>query len=144
MDALAAVVVDVVLTTEKLPLTLNAVHPHRAAWRDVLHAVNAASGANLPFVPYKEWLGKLEEIAAQENSQETLEKIVSSSDGRYATTCLFTPYRSSLARYQDPCVLPRARYVQRPNRYCRGRQSRSRRNGCLQYHAAAEVQPIDP
>lgn len=79
MDALSSAVIDVVLATEPLPLTLNFVHPHRAAWRDVLHAVNAATGAQLPFVPYKEWLALLEEVAAQENSQENLEKTVSTA-----------------------------------------------------------------
>ena len=77
MDALSAAVVDVVLATAPLPPALNFVHPHRAAWRDVFRAVNDATGAQLPFVPYKEWLARLEVVAAQENSQENLEKMVS-------------------------------------------------------------------
>ena len=48
MDALASIVVDVVLETEKLPTTLNVVHPHRATWRNVLNGVNTALGAHLP------------------------------------------------------------------------------------------------
>ena len=77
MDALASIVVDVVLETEKLHTTLNVVHPHRATWRNVLNGVNTALGAHLPFIPYKDWLSKLEEFAATEDSQEYLDKIVS-------------------------------------------------------------------
>ena len=77
MDALASIVVDVVLSTERLPSTLNVVHPHRAAWHDILEGVNKALGANLPFMPYKDWLARLEAFAAQENSQENLERVVS-------------------------------------------------------------------
>ncbi len=77
MDALSAAVVDVVLATEPLPPAFNFVHPHRAAWRDVLGAVNDATGAHVPFLPYSEWLARLEVLAAQENTQENLKKTVS-------------------------------------------------------------------
>ena len=79
MDALASVVVDLVLADAKLPLALNVVHPHRAKWQDVLDGVNAATGAKLPFIPYKQWLARLEEFASQENSQQLLEKVVSAA-----------------------------------------------------------------
>ena len=78
MDALASIVVDLVLSDDKLPLTLNVVHPNRARWEDVFNGVNAAARVNLPFIPYKQWLARLEEFATQENSQQLLEKIVSS------------------------------------------------------------------
>ncbi|KAF7794887.1 hypothetical protein EIP86_006030 [Pleurotus ostreatoroseus] len=75
MDALSSAVVDVILTTGPLPRLLNVIHPHPVAWRDIFNAINKASGASLPFVPYSEWLTRLEEVATQETSQEVFEQI---------------------------------------------------------------------
>ena len=80
MDALSSAVVDVILTTGPLPRLLNVIHPHPVAWRDIFNAINKASGASLPFVPYSEWLTRLEEVATQETSQEVFEQIVSHLD----------------------------------------------------------------
>ena len=95
MDALASIIVDLVLSDDKLPLLLNVVHPTRAPWEDVIKGVNVAARADLPFISYKQWLTRLEEFAAQSGSQELLEKIVShdlslfmpSDSGTHSRSC---------------------------------------------------------
>ena len=62
MDAVAAVVKDIVLVSGKLPSLVNVVHPRRSSWSDVLENVNKhLPQGRLPFIPFSDWIRKLEE-----------------------------------------------------------------------------------
>lgn len=84
MDAVARAVVDVVLGREA-PELINVVHPRPAKWSDVFGAMQAELGVTLPFVPFDEWVKRLEAVADNASASD-LEKIVGSllSDWRLA------------------------------------------------------------
>lgn len=76
MDAVANIILDLVVLPQPEPPLVNVVHPRPIAWDTVFKLINDAIGANLPAVPYAEWLSKLE-AHDKDSSTQTLQKIVS-------------------------------------------------------------------
>ena len=76
MDAVAETVLDLIVSEAQPAPLLNVVHPRPSPWHEVYANVNEALGAHLPFVPYHEWISKLEALAITATPQD-LERIVS-------------------------------------------------------------------
>ncbi|EKM57056.1 uncharacterized protein PHACADRAFT_208208 [Phanerochaete carnosa HHB-10118-sp] len=75
MDAVANVVKDVVLSEDKLPALINAVHPRPVPWKQVVEDINLCLyDRPLNVVPYGVWLEELER-AASNATTEDLERI---------------------------------------------------------------------
>lgn len=75
MDTVAGAVLNLVLSRESPPDVLNVVHPRPARWTEVFGTINDALGAQLPFVPYAQWLAKLEALATNADNGQ-LEAVV--------------------------------------------------------------------
>ncbi|KAJ3555784.1 hypothetical protein NM688_g2384 [Phlebia brevispora] len=63
MDAVANIVLDLIVSEEKPAPLLNVVHPRPVPWNEVYSAVNDALDTRLPFVPYHVWISKLEALS---------------------------------------------------------------------------------
>lgn len=48
---------------------INVVHPRPVSWDHILKLINDALGAQLPMVPYGDWLAKLEALNQNPSSQ---------------------------------------------------------------------------
>ena len=76
MDAVSGAFTDLVLADTDLPQLVNLTHPRRVSWRDIFKNVNAQLNPRLPFLPYSEWLSKLEQLSENAGSED-MEKVVS-------------------------------------------------------------------
>lgn len=63
VDDVADIVRDMVVSDHKAPTVLNVVHPRPVQWDHVMRLINDAMDAQLPMVPYRDWLAKLEALA---------------------------------------------------------------------------------
>ncbi|GJE99007.1 acetyl-CoA synthetase-like protein [Phanerochaete sordida] len=71
MDAVATAATDFVLSSERLPALVNVVHPRLTPWRTIMDDVNTSLGLQLPLVPFDQWLGALNVVAARAASEDT-------------------------------------------------------------------------
>lgn len=76
MDAVASIVLDLVLSRQPEPRLVNVVHPQPTPWDTIIKQINNFAGANLPTIPYAEWLNKLE-AHGKDSSSQILVTIVS-------------------------------------------------------------------
>lgn len=65
-DAVANVMVDLVLTQESLPRVLNLVHPRPVVWRTLMQDIIKSIGVPLAIIPWAEWTAKVEEAGTQD------------------------------------------------------------------------------
>ena len=76
MDAVSGAFTNLVLADTDLPQLVNLTHPRRVSWRDIFKNVNTQLNPRLPFLPYSEWLSKLEQLS-ENAGPEDMEKVVS-------------------------------------------------------------------
>lgn len=76
MDAVAGIVRDIVVSDEPVPKTVNVSHPRPVLWDEVFKLLNDALDANLPMIPYAQWLEKVEALS-QDPTPKSLEDVVS-------------------------------------------------------------------
>ncbi|KAJ6545507.1 hypothetical protein B0H19DRAFT_1266933 [Mycena capillaripes] len=71
-EAVSHAIVEAALSTEKLPFTINLVHPHPVPWDLVMSAI--ASDMQLPLVPFSDWVEQLQSRSAVATAED-MEKI---------------------------------------------------------------------
>jgi hypothetical protein len=78
LDAIGQAYVDWVLSRQDLPDLVNVVHPRPTTWDIIYRGIREELGNNLPLIPLKEWLAKLEARLA-DATPEDLAAIVSTT-----------------------------------------------------------------
>ena len=77
MDKVAPIVLDVVLSKESPPATLNLVHPRPITWNTIMNKVNEGLLASkavierLPMTPFTEWISALENKGMSASGEES-------------------------------------------------------------------------
>ncbi|KAF8215565.1 acetyl-CoA synthetase-like protein [Mycena galopus ATCC 62051] len=73
-EAVSRIIVDAVLSTEKLPFAVNLVHPRPVPW-DFMMSTMAAT-VELPLIPVSDWVRQLEDSSAQaKTDSDDIERI---------------------------------------------------------------------
>ncbi|KAI0345580.1 acetyl-CoA synthetase-like protein [Trametopsis cervina] len=74
MDSVADAVLDLVFSEEEPAGLLNVVHPKTVSWRETLEGVNKALGVTLPFIPFGDWVARVQ-ARSSDASPQTLDAI---------------------------------------------------------------------
>ncbi|KAG1821535.1 uncharacterized protein BJ212DRAFT_903805 [Suillus subaureus] len=78
--AISNAILDVAFAAEEPPIVVNLVHPRPTAWKTLIQPIAEAmvehkiTSSPLPFVPFSEWLERLES-SAKDVSEETMKRI---------------------------------------------------------------------